>query len=278
MMKIQLSNSNHFREALLLLSEDEQCNLYQIDILENFISDHRYEWRAVYKDGSMMAVSLSSNRPFPGFPSGLCVPYGDREACFILGEWEKERGGTRHVFAEQEACDAFYEGLGCPPTYVHSSERMFFADFIPKKDSYLPLRSARVEELEELIGMAAQMQEEDLGYNPLDKHRDSFRISVRDRIREKRILIGEIDKKVGFMIDVGTRCTRGTQVGSMFVPDDFRGQGIGVLGMRGCLNYLLPTSSFVSLLAREKNIPAMKTHRRTGYTEGKAFRIIFMNP
>ena len=88
--------------------------------------------------------------------------------------------------------------------------------------------------------------------------------------------MGDVEGRVGFMIEIGTRCEMGAQVGSTFVPDSFRGRGLGVLGMRGCLKYLVAHSSFVSLLCRESNIPAMKTYRRAGLQEGVGFRMISM--
>jgi GNAT superfamily N-acetyltransferase len=276
MIKTILRTPNQQRSALRFLSQDLECNLYQIELLNSGARVLTHEWSAVYQGEEMVAVSISSNRPFPGLPSGLCVPYGDPEGCHILGVWERERGGTRHILGERSAADAFFDGLGAPPTIVHCSERLFRAGFLPEEGSYLPLRPAREAELESLIPMAAQMQEEDLGYNPLEKFGASFGPSVLARILEERFLVGEIDGRLSFIIDVGTCCPEGAQVGSMFVPSEFRGQGIGVLGMRGCLKYLLPKSSVVTLVARESNIPAMKTHRKAGYTEANPFRMIIM--
>ena len=276
MMKILLSNSDQFQEAFDLLYKDILCNLFQLDLLQHKDPSHSFEWTAVYQDNKMIAVSVSSKRFFAGFPSQMSVPYGESKACRLLGEWEKERGGTLNIFAEQQASNAFYEGLGSPNTSIDCTERLFYADFEPEEGTYLPLRVARLDEWKDLLSMAAQMQEEDLGFNPLEKNSAAFQVAFQTRLKEERVLIGEIEGKVAFMIEVGTRCELGSQVGSIFVPDFFRGQGLGVLGVRGCLKFLLSRSSFVSLLCRESNIPAMKTHRRTGFTEGVPFRMISM--
>jgi len=46
--------------------------------------------------------------------------------------------------------------------------------------------------------------------------------------------------------------------------------------MRGCCDYLLKTSQVVTLIARESNIAAIKTHIRAGYTAKTPFRMLFV--
>ena len=276
MMKIQLSNSDQFQDAWNLLSRDVRCNLFQLDLLRNKDQLQAYEWTATYETEKMLSVSVSKARMFPGFPSQMSVPYGDPKGCRLLGAWEKERGGTLNIFAEQKSSDAFYDGLGSPKASINTTERLFYADFEPEKNTYLPLRLAKLAEWKSLLEMAAQMQEEDLGFNPLEKNPDAFQVAFQTRIKEERVLVGDVEGKVGFMIEVGTRCELGVQVGSTFVPNSFRGQGLGVLGMRGCIKFLISRSSFVSLLCRESNIPAMKTYRRAGLKQGNCFRMISM--
>ena len=76
---------------------------------------------------------------------------------------------------------------------------------------------------------------------------------------------------------MGTRNPLGAQVGSAYVPPSLRGRKLGVLGMRGCCDYLLKDSAVVTLIARESNIPAIKTHLRAGYTAGAPFRMSFLS-
>jgi len=277
MIKTLLRNSDQFAQLLTLLEGAEECNLYQLDILENSAQTFVHEWSGVFDEGRLVAASLSSNRPFPGIPSGLCVPYGDPKACQILGEWERQKGGTRHLFGERTAIHAFYQGLGSPAYKVHCEERLFRADFIPEEDTYLPLSPVAVEEADSIIEMAAQMQEEDLGFNPLKQFRESFIHSVHNRVREERFLAGRMDGKIVFLIDSGTKCSRGVQVGNTFVPIEYRRQGFGRKGMRGCLQYFIPHYPVVTFVARESNIPAIKTHQRAGYTPTVPFQMIIMH-
>ena len=125
--------------------------------------------------------------------------------------------------------------------------------------------------------MAAQMQEEDLGFNPLEQFRESFIHSVYNRVREERFLAGRMNGKIVFLIDSGTKCSRGVQVGNAFVPKNFRRQGLGWKGMRGCLQYFLPRYPVVTFVARERNIPAIQTHHRAGYTATIPFQMIVMH-
>ena len=276
MIKVSIQTNTQRQEILSFLEQDPACNLYQLDLFDATHAPKLLEWTAVYESNRVIAVCVSSNRPFPGFSSGLSVPYGRADACLLLGAWEQEKGGTRHVLGERSATDAFYEGLGSPPALVHCAERLFYSDQIPEEGTYLPLSTAKEEQLEYLLPLAAQMQEEDLGFHPMERYGDRFRSVTLARIQEQKFLVGMVQNEVGYLIDVGTLSSRGAQVGSMIVPNHLRGQGLGALGMRGCLAFLLEQAAFVTLIARESNIPAIKTHHKAGYVEKNPFRMIVL--
>jgi len=277
MIKTILRNPDQFLQIKTVLEKDVECNLYPLDILENSQQAFVHEWSGVYHQEQLIAVNLSSNRPFPGMPSGLCVPYGDPRGCQLLGEWEQKKGGTRHLFGERGSVDAFYHGMGSPPSKINCEERLFRSETIPEEGTYLKLEVAVLEEKAILIEMSAQMQEEDLGFNPLDKYRESFIQSVYSRIQEERFLVAREDGEIVFLIDIGTQCSFGVQVRNAFVPLKHRRRGLGQKGMRGCLKYFLPDIPVVTLLARESNFAAIKTHHRAGYTPTTAFRMIVMS-
>ena len=264
-------------EIVAFLMRSVPTNLYQIDILKNLWSQPfvLFECLAVYKRGEPISVVVTAGRPFKGLPAGMCVPYGDLEGCRLLGHVEAQHGGTRHVMGRREACDAFYEGLGEPDTTIFCDERLFYADFIPEEGSYLPLRLASLCELETLLPMVAQMEIEDLGRDPRVEW-ERYKTSLIQRITQERILVGEYDGSIAFLIEIGTRCDLGTQVGTVFVSPAYRNKGLGRRGIRGCLAYLLGDSAMVTLLARESNLPAMRMHERTGFTKGAPFRLICM--
>ena len=85
----RLRHSDQIAQALTFLSQDVECNLYQIDILQN-------AWRnpfaflscvGVFQHDELTAVVVTSDRPIKGHKAGMCVPYGDPEACFLLGKY-----------------------------------------------------------------------------------------------------------------------------------------------------------------------------------------------
>ena len=107
----------HREDIRRLLMTDMETNLYQIDILYRSTPNVEglEEWKGVYRSGKLIAVSLAVGRLEEGEPSSLCVPFGDIEACRLLGEFEGLHGGTTNLLGPRKESDALYEGLGCPP-------------------------------------------------------------------------------------------------------------------------------------------------------------------
>ena len=80
------------------------------------------------------------------------------------------------------------------------------------------------------------------------------------------------------MIEIGTRCSKGTQIGSTYVPPQFRGQGMATKGMRAIVNHLLQDTEFVSLLVNEGNTPARKCYERVGFEYGPDYQLFAFTP
>ena len=81
------------------------------------------------------------------------------------------------------------------------------------------------------------------------------------------------DDQLSFVIEIGTRCAKGTQIGSTFVPKKFRRRGYATRGMRAIVNHLLQDAAFVSLLVNEGNTPALKCYERVGFEYGDAYQL-----
>ena len=94
-MKRAFLNPNQYSAAFDFLMQDTACNLYQIDLLQRIRQNPfaLQEWKAIWDGNSICGLSLSTGRLKNGAPSGLCVSYGEEDACRILGEWERECGG-----------------------------------------------------------------------------------------------------------------------------------------------------------------------------------------
>ena len=174
-----------------------------------------------------------------------------------------------------EATLATLKGLGSPKCRLNDSESLYVCRTKPKPMTYLSLRPAVVEETALIEEMSAKMQLEDIGLDPRTIDPDSHHYGVVARITSGRTLVGRYEGRICFMIDIGTRCKAGSQVGGTYVPPEFRGQGWGTKGMRGCVAYLLGgISEMVTLLVRESNTAAIKTYARAGFEPYALFRRI----
>ena len=192
----------------------------------------------------------------------------------------------------RSSSDAFFQGMECPEFRRFQDQRLFVNTNVPHPYSYLELRLARPSEFEILEVWAGQMLEEDTGINPRNIDIDTHRSNYFEKIQEGRILVGELTEEaclilklnyqslmhhfgeIAFVLELGSQIKMGTQVGNTFVPSHLRRHGIGFRGMRGAVHRILQTSHIVTLLAHEKNLPAVRTHLRAGFKKSTPFRVI----
>ena len=96
-MKVRQLRPSDTRAALMLLNSDPATNLYQIDVLlrNPLPAFNLYEWRGVFVNQELIAISLSAARLKPNTPSSLCVPFGDLDGCRLLGEANPRWGAQK---------------------------------------------------------------------------------------------------------------------------------------------------------------------------------------
>ena len=85
--------------------------------------------------------------------------------------------------------------------------------------------------LADLIESTALMRLEDEGIDPRKHDYDLWHQTIEVLIAQRRIWIATDQGQLAFVIEIGTRCSKGTTIGSTYVPTKFRGQGIAT---RGC--------------------------------------------
>ncbi|MBM76675.1 MAG: hypothetical protein CMK59_14810 [Proteobacteria bacterium] len=287
-MEVLNLNSEDFVMIQNLLSQDVYTNLYQLTLLDE--NQEQLEWTGAFKGAQLCAVNLSIGRWRENHPARMSIPFGDPQGCQALGAEELQKGGTLYLQGHRESCDAFYEGLEHPQTRYFINQRLFFETQKPHPHSFLPLRPARIDEFEQVEIHAGLMQEEDIGVNPRDIDLGTHRQRIAQVIMEQRMLLSDLSEelifelnldyprlspflgKYCFMIEIGTSSSRGVQIGNTFVPPEMRRSKLGYLGMRGCAHHLLKKTNVVTLLAKEENLPAVRTHLRAGYRKGAPFR------
>lgn len=253
--------------ALELLSVDIPTNLYQIDVLlRNPIQAlNLYEWKGAFENDTLIAVSLSSGRIRPNSPSSLCVPFGDFNGCRMLGEAEKNVGGTLNLLGPKAPSEALYLGLGKPKISVCTDEHLYMCREQPFDQNHLNIRLAQISELDILEPMAAQMQVEDIGTDPRAEGIENHRNRIAHQIHTKHIWVADLEGEIVFSLNVGTHCPLGTQVGSIFVPSHKRNQGIATRAMCGANICFLRQSAIVTLLVRSDNHAAIRAYEKSNY-------------
>ena len=175
--------------------------------------------------------------------------------------------------APRKPADSFYEGLGAPQHRIFHDQRLFWTpEVLP--GSSLQLVPAPIEQLDLLIEYTAHMRIEDEDYDPRQRDLALWKKTIAVLLSQQRILVGYFEQEICFLIEVGTRCSFGAQIGGTYVPPKFRRNGFGVRGMKGAVQHLHPVCKQISLLVNEQNLPAVSCYRKAGFLRGAAFRLI----
>lgn len=219
---------------------------------------------------TLIAAALRMGRTPEGWAAA--APTGDPAGCRALGE--AARGArVELVLAPRPAADAWWEGFGGPPARVWSDHRLYLCAE-PSPGPRLPLRRARLDELQLLVDVSAEMELEDFGADPRLEDAETHRADVRRKIEEGRVWVGERGSDIVFKGDVGLVSGRGALVGGLWVSRARRGEGLGQAGLRTLTDVLLRASPMVGLHVREDNAPALGAYRGAGYRPDLPFRLI----
>ena len=273
-MNISTLDNRSRKEMLQLLLFDQYSNLFLIDILmrRGISSWGKEEWYGVKKEGVLIALAVSFGRSAKGERSRLLVPFGDQEACQLLGAHKLGLGGTRMIIGPREPADAILSGMNHPDTRIHFDQRLYICKALPQGAS-IKIRYATMKDLSTLIDYSAEMIAEDLLEDPRLSRPEEHEASVRHRIENHKTLVAEKNHHICFTLNIGTFFRMGCQVGGTYVPKNFRGQGLSTLGMRAACQMLLKRCDVVTLHVNEANEPATRCYRSSGFHSGPAFRL-----
>ena len=149
-MRVSALDNRHRQKIFQRLMEDVSANLYLIDILlrRGISSWGLEEWRGVFYNDRLEALSFTAGRLRPGTQSRLVVAWGNSKACELLGEKEQKAGGTRMILGPREPSDGIWRGMGSPRPRIHYPQRLYVCDIAPEGPT-LPLRKAQLSELDD---------------------------------------------------------------------------------------------------------------------------------
>ena len=261
-------------QIVALLEQSPVTNLYLRDLLDRQGVDYwgLHRWMGAFDENTLVALNVDVACTRPNEPCKLSVPVGLPEACIVLGEYTAAQGGVERIMAERAASQGFWQGLGYPTPLINHPQHVM--SISAKSDGpSLSIRPATKSLLRELIESTALMRLEDEGHDPRKKDLGLWQQTIEVLIAQRRIWVATENDQLSFVIEIGTRCSKGTQIGSTFVPKKFRGRGYATRGMRAIVNHLLQDTAFVSLLVNEGNIPARKCYERVGFEYGDAYQL-----
>lgn len=278
MVTVPLNPVDRFLLQALLLRRPAE-NLVPLGVLAatGLSPEVECAWTGAFRGRAgrdLLAALLCMGR-LPGGWAAM-VPAGDPEGCRRLGE--SARGSTpRFVLAPRPQADAFWEGLGSPPTRAWSDHRLYLCNACTGGPR-LTLRRAELRELDRCAEIALQMEREDMGAELLAGDERAHREDVRRKIGEGRVLVAELDGEIVFKGDIGLVTGRGGLVGGLWVHPARRGQGLGQAGVRSLTERVLRQAPLVGLHVREDNLRATGAYRAVGYREDAPFRLVVSEP
>ena len=262
-----------------LLDQHPVANLYLRDLVDRQGIDYfgLHRWMGAFEDGVLVALNVDIAAANPAIPCKLSVPVGRPEICRMFGQYTADQGGSERIMSLRSSSEAFWQGLGSPtPLIAHPQHVMYIRE--PSEGERLSIRPATKSMLMELIDSTALMRLEDEGIDPRKHDYDLWHQTIEVLIAQRRIWIATEQTQLSFVIEIGTRCSKGTQIGSTYVPPQFRGQGMATKGMRAIVNHLLQDTEFVSLLVNEGNTPARKCYERVGFEYGPDYQLFAFTP
>ena len=258
-----------------LLDQAPVTNLYIRDLVDRQGIDYwgLHRWMGAFEGNRLVALNVDIACTQPNTPCKLSVPVGSTEACVAFGQYTASKGGVERIMAERGASKGFWQGLGSPkPLIDHPQDVMFISE--KSEGDTLNIRPATKSHLKDLVESTALMRLEDEGQDPRTKDYSLWQRTIEVLVAQRRIWIATEDDQLAFVIEIGTRCSKGTQIGSTYVPKKFRGRGYATRGMRAIVNNLLGDTQFVSLLVNEGNIPARKCYQRVGFQYGDPYQLL----
>jgi uncharacterized protein len=260
-------------EVLRFLRSALDTNLFLIDILTRRHPGATLSETWIGIGAPLQAVAVVIGRVAPGAPARLVVPFGDAAACEGIGARIREDGPVSMLIGPRAACDGVWRGL------AQTTPKTFFDQHLYRctqlgEGPRLPIRLATLQDAERIVPLSAAMMVEDLGEDPRAPDPVAYLESVRSRCAGSRTILSMQEGTICFLLNIGTFCDDGVQVGGTYVPPAFRGQGIATAGMRAAAATLLSLTRSITLHVNEANLPAVRCYERSGFVPAAPFRLI----
>jgi predicted GNAT family acetyltransferase len=140
------------------------------------------------------------------------------------------------------------------------------------------LRLARLDDLEQLAGINAEIIRSECHIDPTKKDPIGFRQRLARRIERNRIWVWEQDERLIFKADVFAETPQMAYVEGVFVHPDERRKGYGLRGLSHLSRMLLKRSRSICLFINEGKEELSDFYQRAGYEYRGVYDTIYLHP
>jgi len=266
-------------EALrALLTGDTPHNLYLLGILEEFgivpkPGRRPFTFYGRFRDGALTGAL------FVGGDGGLVIPSAnDAQEVIAIAERLSGRVQLRACMGDSAAVDGVVRLLsrGRPRTTL--TQRLFRVSADDLGPFTNPtLRLAVEADLPRVLPLAAGCVKETLGRDPLQEDPEGYRARVLQRIRGCRTYVLDLDERIVFKIDVGSRSQYGAELEAPYTCPDERRRGHATLSLGQICRHLLSSIPRLTLRIDENNPSLAGVARKVGFVPGKTQRLVVVD-
>jgi uncharacterized protein len=216
---------------------------------------------------------------FVGGEGGLMIPSAnDNGESIKLVEALSGKFRFRAGFGEQPALDAMVRHFGeAGAQRTVRTQRLFRVspdDLGPFTNP--TLRLAGEEDLPQVLELAAGAVREIHGRDPLAEDAEGFEARVAQRLRAKRTYVLELEGRLVFKVDIGSRSQFGAELEGVYTVRDERRRRHAILSMGQISRFLLSSMPRLVLRIDEQDQSMADLARKVGYVAGRSQRVVVL--
>jgi ribosomal protein S18 acetylase RimI-like enzyme len=260
--------------------------------VEAFLEEHPLETvflrseirQGALRQGALLGVEHGSDRRIHGvmMQGPLVVPWvPDRRDLAVLAgalkthvAWVQLIVGPSDQVAELQTL----LGLWLPPVRLLRAEQPHYAvdlgSVAPVLADPPPLRRARVDELEQMVRVGAEMHLSEVGLDPMVVDPSGWRERVLSLIRRGRMYVWMEGDRVAFKADCSSVTPEAVQLQGVWTDPELRRQGRATRAMTTLCHQLLKDTQSVTLFVNDFNDTAIRVYERVGFKRIGSMRTV----
>ncbi|MBX5482102.1 MAG: DUF4081 domain-containing protein [Myxococcaceae bacterium] len=269
---------SHLDALKALLTRDAPHNLYLLGIVEEFgivpgPGRRPFTFYGRFRDDTLCAAL------FVGGDGGLVIPSAnDGQEAIAIAETLVGKVSLRAAMGEASTVDGIVRLLAPGKARTTLGQRLFKVSADDLGPFTNPtLRLAVENDLPQLIPLAAACVKETLGRDPLAEDPEGYTARVLQRVRGRRTYVLELDGRLVFKIDVGSRSQYGAELEALYTLPAERRRGHATLSLGQICRHLLSSLPRLTLRVDESNESLARVVRKVGFMAGRPQRLVVVD-